>query len=160
MTQPLHVSTAIGNAKWGVKGGLRAAVVYCLWVGLLFLIGGPETFSRLGVTLTTVMATYVTVGVLAGAVIGLLRPLTGNGFGAFVVGYLAAVPITAGIMICLKGWPSTWTIGLWHSFPMLVLIFGTMVGYELDRRADELRARPDSKSRQPRVRHTIGNADT
>jgi len=92
----LHVSKAIGNLKWGVKGGLAFAAVYCLWVGLLSLIGGPETFSHLGVTVTSLMATYVAVGVLAGAVIGLLRPLTGNDFGAFVVGYLAALPITTG----------------------------------------------------------------
>ena len=146
MTRPLRESKAVGNLKWGVKGGLGFAAVYCLWVGLLFLIGGPETFRRLGVTLTTVIATYVTVGVVAGAVIGLLRPLTGNGFGAFVVGYLAAVPITAGLMICLSGWPSTWAGRRWHEFPILVLVFGTMVGFELNRRADELRARSDPKS--------------
>ena len=106
MTRPL-VSKAIGNLKWGVKGGLTLAVFYSLWIGLVFLIGGADTFGRLGVSPTTVIAAYVTMGVLAGAVIGLLRPLTGNGFGAFVVGYLAAVPIAAGGMICFDGWPST-----------------------------------------------------
>jgi hypothetical protein len=130
-----HVEATLARSR-----GVRPPTA--IWLGTPI---GPEPFSRLGVSLATVMATYVTVGVLAGAVIGLLRPLTGNGFGAFVVGYLAAVPITAGLMTCLKGWPSTWTTGSWHSFPMLVLIFGTMVGYELDRRADELRARLDSK---------------
>jgi hypothetical protein len=146
MTRPSHLSKAIGNLKWGVKGGVGGAAVYCLWVGLLFLIRGPEAFSRLGVSLTTVIATYLAVGVLAGAVIGLLRPLTGNDFGAFVVGYLAAVPIAAGIMICLRGWPTTWPARLWHVYPMLVLIFGTMVGFELSRRADELRDGQDFKS--------------
>lgn|SRR5678815_3774769 len=146
MTRPL-VSKAIGNLKWGVKGGLTLAVGYCLWVGLLFLIGGPETFSHLGVSPTTVIAAYVAMGVLAGAVIGLLRPLAGSGdFGAFVVGYLAAVPIAGGGMICFDGWPSTWPARSWHEFPMFVLVFGTIVGHHLSRRADELRAKPGSKS--------------
>ena len=138
----LHVSRAIANLKWGVKGGLTLAAFYCVWVGVLFLIGGPES---LGVGLTRLMATYVAVGVVAGAVMGLLRPLTGNDFGAFVVGYLAAVPITAGLMICLYGWPSTWTARLTHEFPMLVLVFGTIVGFQLTRRGDEVRpGRPKS----------------
>ena len=124
MTRPTHVSKAIGNLKWGVKGGLRFAVFYSLWIGLLFLIGGPETFGRLGVTVTRLMATYVAVGVLAGAMIGLLRPLTGNDFGAFVVGYLTAVPITAGFGICLNGWPSTWTTRRWHEFRSSSWYFG------------------------------------
>ena len=139
MTWSRHVSTAMGNLKWGVKGGLGIASFYCVWVGGLYLLGGPEPFSRLGVSLTSVIATYLVGGVAAGAVIGLLRPLSRNDFGAFVVGYLAAVPITAGLMIRLDGWPTAWTVRRWHEFPILVLVFGTMVGFELSRRRDQVR---------------------
>jgi hypothetical protein len=132
------VPTVMGNLKWGVKGGLGIASLYCVWVGVLYLLQGSEPFSRQGVGLPTVLATYVAVGVIAGAVIGLLRPLTRNDFGAFVVGYLAAVPITAGLMICVNGWPTAWTVRRWHEFPVMVLLFGTMVGFELSRRRDEL----------------------
>jgi hypothetical protein len=117
------------------------ALIYCVWVGGLYLLEGPEPFSRLGVSLTSVIAAYLG-GVAGGAIIGLLRPLTRGDFGAFVVGYLAAVPITAGLAICLNGWPTTWTGRRWDEFPMLVLIFGTIVGFELSRRRDELRPQP------------------
>ena len=145
MTGMRHRSTTTANLKWGVKGGLGMALFYCMWVGVLYVLRGPEPFSRQGVSLTTVVATYLAVGVVAGGVVGLLRPLTGNGFGAFVVGYVAALPITAGLMICVTGWPTTWTARWWHEFPILVLIFGTMVGFELNRRAEDLRARSDPK---------------
>lgn len=145
MTGSQHVSSAMDNLKWGVKGGVGFALFYCAWVGALYLVAGSEALSRQGVSLTTIMSTYLCVGVVAGAVVGLLRPLTKNGFGAFVVGYIAAVPVTAGLVVCLNGWPTTWTARWWHEFPILVLVFGTMVGLELSRRAGGPRARSHPK---------------
>jgi len=40
-------------------------------------------------------------------------------------------------MICLYGWPTIWTKRLWREYPILVLTFGTMVGYEVDRRVNK-----------------------
>jgi len=121
------------------------AIIYCVWVVVLYLLGGSEPFSRLGITLTRLILTYLAVGVVAGGVIGLLRPLTQTGLGAFLVGYPAAMPITAGLMICIYGWPTIWTRRVWHEYPYLVLVFGTMVGYELDRRVNKPREQSDRK---------------
>jgi len=56
VTRSRPVPTVMGNLKWGVKGGLSLGVFYSLWVGFLFLIGGPETFNHLGVSLTRLIA--------------------------------------------------------------------------------------------------------
>jgi len=142
---PRRFGRALRNLKWGVSGGLGIASLYCVWVVLLYLIQGADPFSRQRVSLTTVIATYLASGLVAGAVVGLLRPWTENGFGAFVVGLLAGVPITAGLMVCVAGWPSAWSNNDQRGFPVLAIMVGTALGYELNRRANERRRESESR---------------
>jgi hypothetical protein len=129
---------AVNNVKWGVSGGLGIASFYCIWVIVVYTLAGAEAFTRQGVSLQAVIATYLVVGVSAGALIGLFRRWAENWFGAFVVGLAAGVPIAAGLMICINGWPTTWSHRTRHLFPMFSVVAGSAVGFLLNRRAEEL----------------------
>jgi hypothetical protein len=123
------------NVKWGVSRGLAVAAIYTGWVLLVYALGGEQPFARLGVTVWEVIGTYIGVGVSSGAVIGLLRPLTYDTFGAYVVGLLAGVPIGVGLTVCVKGPPAAWDDSVWTGVPVFCILIGLVVGYELRRNA-------------------------
>jgi hypothetical protein len=124
---------------------LGTASFYCAWVIVVYLLAGDEPFRRQGVSLQAVVATYLAVGVSAGAVIGLLKPLADHWFGAFVVGLLASIPIAAGLMICVAGGPTTWSERDRHLFPMVTILVSGAVGFLLNERAEARRTSVDRK---------------
>jgi hypothetical protein len=150
--KPRRFERPLRNLRWGVSGGLGIASRYTVWVVVLYLILGTDPFSRQGVRLPTVGGTYLVSGLVGGAVVGLLRPWADNGFGAFVVGLLAGVPITAGLMVCVAGWPSAWSNNDQRGFPVLAIMVGTALGYELNRRANGLIGVAVSATLVPTVR--------
>lgn len=81
------------------------------------------------------IATYLVVGVSAGGVIGLLRPLTYHGVGAYIVGLFAGAPIGIGLTLCVKGLPAMWPEVVWSGLPVLCVLIGLAVGHELRKNA-------------------------
>lgn len=140
---PRWIPRLIRNMRWGVGGGLGIAVIYCVWVTIVYLVFGDDPFTRQGVTLLRVIETCLAAGLSAGAVIGLLRPVAENEFGAFGVGLNAGVPISAGLVICVEGWPSTWSRSVRHLFPVFTLLVGTAVGSYLNKAAEDRRKASD-----------------
>jgi len=141
MTGSKRLATIRRNIKWGVSGGLGIAACYCVWVIGIYLIRGDEPFTRQGATLGKVLAVYVWGGALGGLIVGLLRPMAEDEVGALVVGLLAGIPIAAGIVTCVVGWP--WSAKERHIFPMWVLIVGAVVGFLLSKKAEERRKRAE-----------------
>ena len=71
-TTPARV---IRDVKRGAIMGAGTAGVFSLWAVLVYAVRGTEPFTRHGVSLTTVLLTYIGVGLSAGTVVGLLNPL-------------------------------------------------------------------------------------
>lgn len=93
-----------------VEVGFGMGAVFSAWVALLALIQFSTTITtRNGteVNVFAVMATYLLGGTAAGAVVGVLLPLTRWVVGAVVVGILAAVPVFFGVAVAGSGWPLT-----------------------------------------------------
>jgi hypothetical protein len=118
------------NAYWGMRWGLAFASLYCLWAVVVLLLGGEAAFRKQGITFGETIGAYLGGGVLAGAVVGFLRPLLKWAWGAPVVGVVAAIPVGLAFDLATKGarWMSVnalLTIGIFSA------TLGTMGGLVL-----------------------------
>lgn len=96
------------DIRWGIRVGLSFAALFSAWVLVLYTTQGPGAFERLGVTVWGAVLTYLTGGVVAGAIVGALRPLAKTRVGAMAVGVLAALPVAAAACYLLYGAPLHW----------------------------------------------------
>jgi len=102
-------ATLKSNVRWGVMNGLRVAFALSVFVTLEFLVVGSAPFDHVGATLWTTILAYVLMGILAGAVVGALRPQANRSIGgAAVVGAVAGLPSGLAMLLALKGMPSHW----------------------------------------------------
>lgn len=112
----------------GIGGGLAIALLLCVYAAILYLLRGAESFVANDVTLGAAISVYIVGGVIAGAVVGVLLPITRWRWGAALVGFLAAMPVFAIVRALLEGfrpWTSVDTIVmiLW------ALTLGSSVGW-------------------------------
>lgn len=92
---------------WGMLWGLGYAVVVSAIATAVFAIvwlGGSEQAAG-EPTLLSVLAAYLTAGVVGGCLVGLLRPLAYWPLGAMVLGFIVGLPIYGSIAVALDGWP-------------------------------------------------------
>jgi hypothetical protein len=97
------VWTVLRNLRWGAGWGLSLASLFSLYVFALSIIRGSAPFDRHGISPAEVIQAYLVGGVVAGALIGLLRPLTRWGWGAALLGLIASIPIVGLIGLALHG---------------------------------------------------------
>lgn len=100
------VDNLITNVAWGIRRSVFFITAYLLVGGIGALasaIGGriPWTWVLL------IPVIYVCGGLMAGAIVGALRPFVGNILGAWVAGVLAALPLAVGVLFLIEGLP--WT---------------------------------------------------
>src|SRR6185312_850256 len=132
----------VANVRWGVTWGLRMALLFSAWIGILMILNrsvtlpGGETNHH--VNAFAVVALYVGGGIAAGAIVGLLRPLERTMAGAMLTGFVAALPFFGGCSLLVH------SLSLWYSTDTIVtvaasLMLGPMVGAYLraDTDADE-----------------------
>jgi len=106
----------VANVRWGVTWGLRMAMLFCAWIGILVVLNWSFTLpvrSNHHVNAFAVVALYVGGGIIAGAIVGLLRPLERTMAGAMLTGFVAALPVFAGgslLLNSLSNWDITNTI--------------------------------------------------
>ncbi len=83
--------------------GLWYGRAYAVVALLLWVLFGPDRFSRLHVTILGVVSMYLVGGGLAGAIVGVLSPVAGRSrLGRVVIGIVAALPFCLiGIMVML-----------------------------------------------------------
>src|SRR5438046_1402595 len=86
-------STSMKNILSGAKVGAVFGLLYCLVAVGIFAVQGNEPFEHNQVTLPAVLALYLCSGILAGAIVGALKPLTRTKPGAMLVGLVAVTPL-------------------------------------------------------------------
>ena len=92
---------AIANLIWGVGLGVLFGVILALLGVLILVTKGSEAVGRVGASPRAITAGYLLGGAMAGAVVGLLRPIASRPFGAALVGMVAAVPVSVLFQIIL-----------------------------------------------------------
>ena len=123
------------NLKWGVSHGLGIAALYAGLGVVRLLLRGISPFGAAGRVVLAATGMLGAVGLLSGAIVGLLRPHTANPFGSLLVGFIAAGPIVFGVMLLVEGLPKTWPES---ALPVLLLIWpfvAAILGRELYRAA-------------------------
>jgi hypothetical protein len=90
--------TITQNVVWGLRWSLKFVVAYSLIAGSVFIFSGPSDGP---LSFPQILLMYLGLGVVAGIVIGLLRPLFRTRMGATVAGMIvgAAVYIGGGISV-------------------------------------------------------------
>ncbi len=116
------------DMMWGVRMGLLFASLFCAYAVAIFATQGSKSFDRLGVSLPAVLVVYCVGGAVAGAVVGLLRPLAVSRWGAMAVGVLAAVPVSAAALVALEGSPSRWSKDDLMGIVLYAIVMGVVGG--------------------------------
>jgi hypothetical protein len=117
-----------GRVLKGMAWGLGMAMLYSAYAIVLATVSGPEPFDKLGVTLETVVMTYLLGGVVAGAIVGALLPLRRTAVGRSFVGFVAAVPVFIGIFYAMQGNPARWDSSDWEGVVVISVAFGIAGG--------------------------------
>jgi hypothetical protein len=112
------------DIKTGAVMGLLIATVYSLYALVLLAARGTAPFDANGVTPAGVIAAYYGGGLVAGSVVGILRPLLRWRLGATIVGIVAAFGVFAGIGIAKEGYLWHWTIRTWQTSVISSVILG------------------------------------
>lgn len=100
----------------------------------MYIFFGSDPFERNGVTLLSVVVTYVTIGVVGGGIVGVLRPFTATRPGAHAVGFIVGLLGAAGIVVLVAGSPLTWQVPEWGTIAVVGSAAGWLVGSELWKR--------------------------
>jgi hypothetical protein len=108
------------NLRWGIGWALAFAVVYLVWVTILFVIGGQAVFARKHVTFQSTVFAYLVSALLSGTLLGLLRPLNRWRVGSALTGFVVGGAIGCTLMLALR--PGS-EIGL---YIFAAVVFGLM----------------------------------
>lgn len=111
------------NIRWGVTRGLQLALVYCVFA-LIISAANPGAFQANDTTLTEVLMLYIATGIVAGAIVGSMRPLLAEKRTAYFPATLAATVSVFGAMVMLYGPPQTWDQESWTLLPFAGALFG------------------------------------
>jgi len=118
----------VGNLRWGVAQGAIFAGLFSFGLLLLALGRGSFRWSSYGLSFGEIVLVYFVGCMLAGAVVGLLRPFTRWRLGAMLVGVVAAVPATATLGIAMSGNPLAWKPDDRFAFYGIIVTMGPLCG--------------------------------
>ena len=93
--------------------GVALAALYSLYAIALYAFRGQAPFEAVGATLAQVIASYFAGGILGGAAVGLLWPLSRHREGAIVIGIVTAFIVCAAARFSSVGAFSRWTSDIW-----------------------------------------------
>ena len=91
------------DAWWGIKHSLWYIAFFSVIATGLVLLTGGAVLAEYRLSLVAILGCYLLGGVVAGAVVGLLRPLTRTRSGAILVGTIAILPFVIGMGLLLVG---------------------------------------------------------
>ena len=118
-----EVRSLLTNVRTGTRYGLIVALVLVAWVTVLRLVNGEKSFAHLDTTYGSVVLFYLLGGLVAGAMLGAMRPLMRTKPGLAIAVALVAIPVTAAARVMWSGF-TPWT----HSDSLLVMIVSVSSG--------------------------------
>lgn len=136
MSGPRTFSEVVRDVRWGIAHGFGFAVLYSIFAVILYLLR-RGAFDRHGTSLGAVLSLYFAAGVVGGALVGALRPLTRSRLGSMVVGVVAMTPVFLGVGILLFGPFSGWGEDNWVPMLLGAVILGPMLGSQQWKQAME-----------------------
>lgn len=109
------------DLRWGLGWASGFVVAYCLIATIVFVIAGPPDGP---VSFSQILLTYVLLGVVAGTLVGLLRPWFRTKSGATVCGMLVGTAVYLGGGMTVAGF------GVLHQPGPVIALFlvGIVVG--------------------------------
>ena len=118
------------DLRWGIVAGLFFACFYSLIALAILLFGGGKAFEATGVTIPIAIAGYFAGGLVAGALVGLLRPFAKRRIGAVAVGIGAAFPVMLGFGFIMYGPMAQWDGGAIFGVTFAAVFLGGYGGWE------------------------------
>jgi hypothetical protein len=117
---PSAAHRAASDVLWGIGWGSAFAAAFSLFVGGQALLDGGLAARAHGMSVGRVIAAYWVVGVGAGAVLGLLRPMLPRVLGRALVGWVCGAVVYRGIGVARDGWTA--------ETPRMATVLGLLVG--------------------------------
>ena len=108
--------------RFGVLAGICVATLLSLWALLMLAVGGREAFEKKGTTPLAVILSYYAAGIIGGAIVGAMAPLTRWLPGRILAAVCTAFVSTFCIGVAVHGPPWGWDAADRHW-----LVFGTIV---------------------------------
>ena len=118
---------------WGIRRGLAFAAMLCLWATVIYTISGPDAFARKHTSYGAVIAAYLIIGIVVGAIIGAGRAHATTEGRCLLLGLAAGFPIAVGITIAVSGMPQAWPAAARLFIPVYGIAAGWFIGNELDK---------------------------
>jgi hypothetical protein len=118
------------NLRWGMMRGLFFGIFYSVFALIVYLFRGADAFNAYGLTLGSLVAAYALGGLISGAVVGALRPLTRWYAGHIVIGVAATIPAMLGVGLAMYGAFSRWTSEDVGSVVMAIVVLGPLFGHQ------------------------------
>lgn len=141
MREGLVKTSLSENVKWGLGWGVFMACFYSAFAVLILLTRGPQAFTSKGASFTGMISVYIVGGILAGGILGMLRPITRHFLGAVVAAIPVSVPPSGGLLIAIRGAPLQWSRNTWLALVVLTCIIAPIFGAATWYRRDGLRRR-------------------
>ncbi|MDB4884654.1 MAG: hypothetical protein JWN79_92 [Gemmatimonadetes bacterium] len=118
----------------GLLVGLITGLLFCVWITMAYRADGGAGFARRGLSYPSMIAMYLLVSTLTGTIIGALGRHADSVPGTYGIGFVASVPVVAGILVQQAGPPARWgpeqiTLG-----PVLWVVGTIVIGSEIRRR--------------------------
>jgi len=99
----MKTTSARANLRWGLTNGALFGVVFSALIAILGLLRGSAHWDAYSLELWQIILVYFAGCISAGAIVGLLRPLTKHRVGAMGVGAVAGVPVAIILQIAAGG---------------------------------------------------------
>jgi hypothetical protein len=118
----------MGDIKWGLVRGMVAAVGFSAIVVAQYLLFGSGVVKHYGLTLPTVLVTYLAMGIVGGLIAGVGRPLARTHLGAMVMGVIIAAVGYGFFAVAMYGLPSHWDGGTCVVIAIISVVGGVYGG--------------------------------
>jgi hypothetical protein len=93
----------IDDLKWGIRWGLWMAAGFSAIALVITGFRGSPDYPEFGLSIGSIILLYFALGLIAGALVGVLRPFTRTKSGGFFVGWLIGSLVYGGAGLMIKG---------------------------------------------------------
>ena len=116
----------VDDLKWGIRWGLWMVGGFSAIALVITGFRGSPDYPGFGLSIYSIVLLYFVLGLIAGAVLGVLRPFTRRKSGGFFVGWLIGSLVYGGAGLMIKGVG----LGMIPVALILGLAIGGTLGYQ------------------------------